>query len=370
MDFIPVLKPKLPPAEALLPWLECVDDTRWYSNFGPLERRLRERLGDLAGVEAEALALFSSGTAALAIALRALVGKAGGLCLTPSWTHVGTASAVQAAGLEPYFVDCDAASWALDPAGLAPHLRDDVRAVIPVVPFGAAFDYARWDAFAAETGIAVVIDAAAAFDQFIHFGRQVPWGRTPVMVSLHGTKVFGVGEGGLLASADTELIRRTQQLGNFGIYDDSLIDDAFANAKMSEYHAAVGLAFADLWPERRRSLDALASAMAARLGAAGASVAAGFGGRFVSSTCMVAVPDVSADELERSFAAAAIGTRRWWREGVHTLPSFDSCGRASMAVTERLAAAFIGVPFYPDMPADHVDRVVERVARVRSLLPA
>jgi dTDP-4-amino-4,6-dideoxygalactose transaminase len=345
-----------------MPWLRQIDESRWYSNFGPLEKLFRHRLGTLAGLDVDHVALFSSGTAAIAVALRALVPKTGGLCVCPSWTHVGTASAIVAAGLRPHFVDCDARTWAIDPALLGTQLDlAEVSAVIPVSPFGAQIDYAAWDAFSHETRIPVVVDGAAAFDQFVHFGRNVIWGRTPVIVSLHATKVFGVGEGGLLLSRDAEFIGLTQQLSNFGIFEDKPIDDAFANAKMSEYSAAVGLAFFDIWDERRSRLLMHGSELRCRLESAGALVGPGFAEQFVSSTCMVSVPNVSVDDLERTLTGLGIGVRRWWRRGVHRMPSFASYSKSALPITETIAERYLGVPFYPDMNEAVLGRIVDAV---------
>src|SRR6266478_4083507 len=43
---IPVLRPRLPPAERLLPYLGRIDATRVYSNHGPLVSDLERRLAD------------------------------------------------------------------------------------------------------------------------------------------------------------------------------------------------------------------------------------------------------------------------------------------------------------------------------------
>lgn len=359
LDPVPVLRPLLPPAQALAPWLERIDESRWYSNFGPLERLFRERLGALAGLSADQLSLFSTGTAALAVALRASVGRQGGLCLMPSWTHIGSASAARMAGLEPYFLDCDPETWAISPeAALQLASRPGVRAVLPVAPFGSHLDYAAWDRFADRTGLGVVIDAAAGFDQFVNLGKAVPWGRTPVMVSLHATKAFGVGEGGLLLSADAGLMERALQLGNFGIYADRPVDDAFGNFKMSEYSAAIGLAALELWPERRRALAELSARMSAGFDQLGVVKAPGFGGELVSSTCMVAVPGRSANELERLCAEHQIGARRWWREGLHRLPGFAACGREALTNCEAIASAYLGIGYFPDMTDAECERVL------------
>jgi dTDP-4-amino-4,6-dideoxygalactose transaminase len=276
----------------------------------------------------------------------------------PSWSHVATAAAAVSAGLRPYFLDCDAKTWALDVSATERHARSaDVRAVVVVAPFGGRIDYAAWDDFSRTTSIPVVIDGAAAFDQFVNFGHLIPWGRTPVMVSLHATKVLGIGEGGLLLSADPELMLRTRECSNFGIKDDRNIEGAIGNFKMSEYAAAMGLAALAGWPERRAQLHALGASMAAQLSARGLRTAPGFGGEFVSSTCMISAPGRCTEEMEIMLRAAGLGTRRWWREGLHGIPEFSANGRDDLPVTSELARSFIGAPFYPDMPSQTAERI-------------
>ena len=362
--FIPIMRPRLPSAEEIAPWLRMIDGTRWYTNFGPLETLLRQKLGELAGLSVANSALFSSGTSALHLALETMVGDRPGLCIMPAWTHVGTAVAAVSAGLRPYLMDCDPATWALDPDAVERRARSlDVRAVVVVAPFGARIDYQAWEEFSRRSSIPVVIDGAAAFDQFVNFGSSIAWGRTPVMVSLHATKVFGVGEGGLLLSADPDMILRAQESSNFGIKDDRIIDGAIGNFKMSEYTAAVGLAAFDGWPERRAQLAELGAAMAAKLAEHGLRARPGFGRDFVSATCMISAPGRSVEELEASLAAAGIGTRRWWREGLHKIPQFGAQEQEDLPVTSQIAQSYIGVPFDPDMPSEVIDQVISAARR-------
>ena len=85
----------------------------------------------------------------------------------PSFTFAATPHAAVSAGLEPYFLDVDPGTWALDPRkllSLLPELDAPIAAVVPVAPFGAAVDVEAWDEFQDATGIPVVIDAAAGFD--------------------------------------------------------------------------------------------------------------------------------------------------------------------------------------------------------------
>ena len=94
------------------------------------------------------------------------------------------------AGFKPWFLDVDPQTWMLDPTTvmkLSPDARREIAAVIPVCAFGATAGLSRWRAFREATGIPVLIDAAAAFD-------ALDDARLPAVVSLHATKVAGIGE--------------------------------------------------------------------------------------------------------------------------------------------------------------------------------
>lgn len=202
MTRLPVARPSMPRAEALLPYLERIDASRNYSNFGPLVSELERRLADRLGVAPECLVTVANATAGLTLALGAVAEGRSGVCLMPSWTFVATAHAVVAAGLTPYLVDVDEGSWALTPAlalNALSRIDAPVVAVMPVAPFGAPVDVAAWDRFTALTGVPVVIDAAAGHD-------TVRSGRSPSVVSLHATKIMGAGEGGYVVCDRPEVI--------------------------------------------------------------------------------------------------------------------------------------------------------------------
>ena len=145
---IPLMRPKLPDATQLLPYLREIDANRWYSNFGPLEQRLTGRFAAQFGVTGDHVVCLSNATTALSISLAALTGDDGRYCLMPSFTFVATAQAALAAGLTPYFLDVDPATWRLDNSvvcDVIARLGSDVAAVMVVAPFGAPIDIAPWD---------------------------------------------------------------------------------------------------------------------------------------------------------------------------------------------------------------------------------
>src|SRR5579872_4278500 len=83
---LPVLRPRLPSAAALLPYLEEIDARRWYSNAGPLVTRLEEQLSLRLGFQAPAVVTAANATIAITVALLARRIPAGSLCIVPSWT--------------------------------------------------------------------------------------------------------------------------------------------------------------------------------------------------------------------------------------------------------------------------------------------
>ena len=96
--------------------------------------------------------------------------------------------------------------------------------------------------------VPVIIDAAAGFDVFSTTCRPQ---KVPVIISTHATKAFGTGEGGFVSCDNTDLLERVRRVTNFGLTPDRRIEYNGLNAKFSEYHAAVGLAELDGWPEKR-----------------------------------------------------------------------------------------------------------------------
>ncbi|MGR4866112.1 DegT/DnrJ/EryC1/StrS family aminotransferase [Caulobacter sp. LARHSG274] len=355
---VQVARPRLPTAEAILPYLQRIDAARWYSNFGPLLMELEARLAHRFGDGAQVVTTVNA-TQALTLALKAMDLPAGSLCATPSWTFVATAHAVRQAGLIPWFVDVDAETWMLDPAAVRErlaHAPGPVSAVIPVAAFGHMPDLDAWRAFQDDTAVRVLVDAAAAFD-------AASDASLPIVVSLHATKVMGLGEGGFLATRDPDLARQVRRLTSFGFDGTREALCVATNAKLSEYAAAVGLAALDGWPADRLRWFMAAQALRGAVAAVPqVRFQSGWGARWTTSVCVVGLPDGTADTVETVLRAEGVDTRRWWGEGCHLGAVFADCPRDRLPNTERLARSTIGLPFAIDLTAAQVGRVAEALA--------
>lgn len=355
---IPAARPRLPDADSLLPYLRRMDAARTYSNFGPLLREFEGRLAARFDPSTEIVTCVNA-TQALTLMLQALDLPRGGLVAIPSYTFVATAHAVIAANLVPWFIDVDADDWMLRPDTLRRALSTapgPVVAAIPVAAFGALPDLEGWKALKHDLGLAVVLDAAAAFD-------QVRDAALPTIVSLHATKVLGIGEGGFMATTDAGLAARVRQLTTFGFNGARISEIAATNAKLSEYAAAVGLAALDGWDADRLHFLRTGRLMrAAMTFVPEVRFQSGWGIDWVTSVCSVQLPDGSVDAVRSAMEAEGVETRCWWDKGCHDNPAFAHYPRTDLSQTRALASCVVGLPFAIDLDEQDVSRIATALA--------
>jgi dTDP-4-amino-4,6-dideoxygalactose transaminase len=360
---IPVLRPKLPSAQALLPYLERIDASRTYSNWGPLVSELSERLAHKLGAPAGGLVCANSGMAALIGAILAAAGRATRerpLAIVPDYTFTATALAAQMCGYELVLASCAAEGWAFTPGDLAarPGGLDRVGLVLPVAPFGRLIAQAPWQAFQDETGIPVVIDAAASFDLLPgHAG--IALGPVAVALSFHATKCFGVGEGGCVITTDASLSLNVLRCLNFGFLESRNTAMPGTNGKMPEYTAAVGLAELDAWDRKHEDFLQVGRAYQAGLK------------HLEPAIRLWGPPDIScgyvilgcrdaqqAAAVVAALAADAIDTRLWYGTGLHDHDAFGQAQRWDLHGPAALdPRVLVGLPTAVDMGADDIRRV-------------
>ncbi|MGD9942534.1 MAG: DegT/DnrJ/EryC1/StrS family aminotransferase [Burkholderiaceae bacterium] len=368
---VPLLVPDLPDRDELWPYLRRIDESRHYSNFGPLVHELEQRFtacfNERSGGAPVALTSVSSCTLGLELALGALQLPPRSKVLVPALTFVATATAVLRAGHLPVVADVDERSWALTPEIAARALREaDCRAVLPVATFGQPVPLPEWHRFEQASGVPVLVDAAGAFgSQWLDAGGTL-------VFSLHATKALSSGEGGLVVSTDAELIRRVRQMSNFGINLDAgaavpvgVSHLAGTNAKMSEYHAAVGLAAFDRWPRRAPLRRERWLAQRARLDEAADGQLIWQGGEAPAAPVLMSLRWSGAgrrDALERHCARLGVVTRRWYQPLLprHALAP-GMLQRLATPVADMLAEDLVGVPFFPDLECRQLDTIAQAV---------
>ena len=356
---IPVLRPSLPTVDRILPFLNRIDETRLYSNHGPLWTAFREGfaewLGHRAGMDDVCVVPTSSGTTAIEVALRYRASEGRQFCLMPSYTFIASAHAVCNAGLTPFLVDVDADTLVLTPA-LAERAMQAMSAlpaaVLVISAFGAPPDVEAWEAFEQEHGVPVVFDAAAAATSLRRIGRQ------PLCVSLHATKVFGIGEGGAVITTDRDMAARLESMIGFGFSSGGRQSDfRGGNYRISEYTAAMGLAVLQEIDAKDAALRRLGGDYAKALAGSSAQLQQRSGCDWATMTFNVTLPHAEAQARLDQLDAGGVGWRRWWGLGTHRHAAFADLPRDDLSITDDIAPRVIGLPFFADLTPAQIARV-------------
>ena len=234
-----VTRAYLPPQEEFLRHVDSIFAARSLTNQGELTRELERRLAEFLAIPH--VLSCANGTLALMMGLR-LAALNGKKVITTPFTYVATLSAIMWEGCIPVFADIDPDSLCLSPAALRECLKKhpDAAAVLPVHIFGNACDVHAIEAICAEHGIICLYDACHAFGT-VYEGRSLLDYGDYAVCSFHATKFFQTAEGGCLVVHDEESARQASLLRAFGHIGDEHYTLGF-NAKLSELHAAMGLA--------------------------------------------------------------------------------------------------------------------------------
>jgi dTDP-4-amino-4,6-dideoxygalactose transaminase len=236
---IPVTKPHLPEIGRYIRYIERCYENNQLTNNGPLAQELKARLEEYLGVQN--LLLVANGTLALQIAYKVLgVSKK---AITTPFTFVATSSSLKWEGIEPVYADIDAQSLDLSPEKVLEAIDPEVTALVPVHVYGNPCDVEAFDRIAKEHDLKVIYDAAHAFGVRLNGKSILQWGDAATL-SFHATKVFHTVEGGAVVFKKREDYERACRLINFGYEEGEVVDEGI-NAKMSEFHAAMGLCMLD-----------------------------------------------------------------------------------------------------------------------------
>jgi len=340
----------LPKSDSVAAYLRQIDDSRVYSNFGPLVQRFTDRLAGYFGVDSENVVLLGNGTLGLQGAV-STASPRDSQWIVPTWTFVATAQAVLSAGRIPYFEDVEVDTWTLQ--------RPDNQAAVGTIvtsPFGGKMSLQDWANESARRP--VIIDAASCFDSFRNLSL-VNKLNICVMVSLHATKLVSTGEGGVVIGPK-EWIAEIKKWSNFSFFGDRVARTEGTNAKLSEYQAAVGLASIDEWPRTRERWLKVYKRYIHRLAESGVTIQPRMDGDYVSSTLVANLNGkVPKMEVVTRLKAANIESRDWWGAGLHRMPAFDEfVSKRTYTNTDLLAESTIGLPLYVDMTSTEVDSVV------------
>lgn len=202
------------------------------------------------------VAACGSGTAAIALALRALGLGPGSRVVAPVNTCSPTWMGIRMAGATIVPADCDADSLLLSGASVAHLLATErVDAVVVVHLYGNMPDMRALAAVCAERGVPLVEDCAQAVGAAWEGIPAGCWGDAAAFSFYPSKNLAAYGDGGAVITRDAAIDERVRRLRNYGygVQRDWPLEEGF-NARLDELQAAIlraKLPHLDAWQKRR-----------------------------------------------------------------------------------------------------------------------
>jgi len=345
--------------------------SNWIAPLGPHVDAFEAEIAAVSGVE-HAVAL-SSGTAALHLALVVLGVDAGDEVACSGFTFAASANPITYAGATPFFVDCDEATWTIDPELLDDAIAERhaagarVRAVIAVDLYGQCCDYDALRVVCERHDVVLIQDATESLGATY---RGVPAGGQGALAafSFNGNKIITTSGGGMLVSGNAGWIEHARKLSTqarepVAHYEHTEIG---FNYRMSNLLAALGRAQLETLPlrvaARRRIRDRYCELLD---GAAGISFMpeAAYGTSNAWLTCIVVDPGAFGADREAirlALEAEDIEARPLWKP-MQLQPIFASHHSFGGDVSARLFERGLCLPSGSSLTDADQDRVVATI---------
>ncbi len=301
-----------------------------------------------------------NGTDAIVIVLDALGIGPGDEVICPAFTFYATAEAIARRGATPVFAEVDPETMNLDVEDTAARVTPKTKAIVPVHLFGRPAPLAEL----AQLGLPIVEDAAQAFGS-----PAIATTGIASTFSFYPTKnLFGLGDGGLIASNDPELAERIRMLRFHGSKAKKTFEYVGYNSRLDEVQAAALRLFLrelDGWTRERR--EAAERYRKLGLGELVETPADELGHVYHLFVCRSS----QRDAIQAALAEREIATGHYYQPPLHLQPALAYLGyrEGSLPVTEQLARDNFSIPLWAGIDADTQEQVAEAV-RAAVAVPA
>ncbi|MGD8815083.1 MAG: DegT/DnrJ/EryC1/StrS family aminotransferase, partial [Anaerolineales bacterium] len=235
---IPISKPVIGDAEkqAVLEVLESGMLAQ-----GPRTAELERRFAEVCDVK-HAIAT-SSGTTALHLALLVNDIGPGDEVITSPFTFIASANSILFVGAKPVFVDIEEETFNMDPDLIEQAITPRTKGIMPVHLYGCMCDMERIETIAKRHGLMILEDACQAVGATQKGRRAGSFGMGTF--SLYATKNVMSGEGGIITTNEDALAQHCRMMRNHGMQRRYYHDMLGYNFRISDLHAAIGLAQMD-----------------------------------------------------------------------------------------------------------------------------
>ena len=232
-----VKKTKLPPLNNYVKLLKKIWRNKILTNEGPFEKKLTRYFQKLN--KTKNIQLVANGTLALQLAIRSLNLK--GQIITTPYSYVATCNAIKWENCEPVFVDINKNDFGINADLIEKKITKKTSAILATHVYGMPCDVYKIIKIAKKYNLKVIFDASHAYGVLIKKKPLIKFGDASTL-SLHATKVFNTAEGGLIYTRKKNICINANLAKKFGHIGEENYYQLGINAKISEFHCALGLA--------------------------------------------------------------------------------------------------------------------------------
>ena len=232
-----VTMPTLAPLEEVNDLMKGIWESGIMTHNGPLVQRFERDVCEY--LKVPQMVSCCNGTLALQMAVKALSLK--GEIITTPFTFIATVSSIMWEHCTPVFVDIDPETLNIDPQKIEERITCHTAAIMPVHVFGNNCDFEAIETIAKAYNLPVIYDACHSVGSTYN-GESVFKQGTISVTSFHATKMLNTAEGGGVFTLDKEIDEKLRRIRFFGFENHAdIVEDGF-NGKMTEAHAAIGIA--------------------------------------------------------------------------------------------------------------------------------
>jgi dTDP-4-amino-4,6-dideoxygalactose transaminase len=327
---------------------------------GPRVAELERRFAELCQVK-HAIAT-SSGTTALHVALLAHEIGPGDEVITTPFTFIASVNAILFTGARAVLVDVDEETFNIDPALIEAAMTPRTKAIMPVHLYGYPCDMDPLLDLAERRGLAIIEDAAQAVGAS-YKGRMVGSFGTACF-SLYATKNVMSGEGGIITTDDDAIAERARMIRSHGMKRRYYHDMLGYNFRLSDLHAAIGLAQMDRLATATAKRRENAAYLSAHLrGVRVPVVKPEYGHVWHQYTIRVSS---DRDAAVQQLSEAGVGTGIFYPVPAHKQLHLQELGygELSLPVAEQLSQEVISLPVHPLLSQADLEKIVYEVNRL------
>lgn len=350
-------------------------ETNWIAPLGPNVNGFEDDIKSYLGSQNE-VAVLSSGTASIHLALELIGVSKGDEVLCQSFTFSASANPIMYLGATPVFIDSEKDTWNMSPELLEIAIKDRIeknkkpKAIVAVHLYGMPYKANEINAIAEKYNIAVVEDSAEALGSTYHdkaCGTLSDFG----ILSFNGNKIITTSGGGALitktkALKDKAVFLSTQARDDAPHYQHSHVG---YNYRMSNVLAGIGRGQMEVLNDRVAARRANYEFYKKHLSHFDTiefvdEPVGSYSNRWI--TCIKTDSFETREKIRLTLLEDDIESRPLWKP-MHTQPVFKDCLHFSDGTSEDLFEKGLCLPSGSNLTNDDLNRILEIINNTPNL---